>query len=107
MKAQWLREKELIEGARREAAHREGGRHDLDRPPAPASYEDAGRIKYEVLPGLERSSPRAGGDHHGPQAGGRGYLKEEVTAEDIAEIVAKWTGIPVRKMLESEQQRLL
>jgi ATP-dependent Clp protease ATP-binding subunit ClpA len=59
-----------------------------------------------------RQDPRAGeGARRGAaklaQAGEAGYLKEEVTDEDIAAVIAKWTGIPVSKMLESEQQKLL
>src|SRR6185369_7834326 len=41
------------------------------------------------------------------QKGGKSFLREEVTPESIAEIIARWTGIPVAKMLESEQQKLL
>src|SRR6185295_10774028 len=56
---------------------------------------------------LERQLRDAEGQLASRQAGGVRFLKEEVTAEDIVEIVAKWTGIPVSRMLESERERLI
>ena len=70
------------------------------------SFEQAGRIKYDALPRLERELATAQEGFAAAQKDG-GYLKEEVTAESIAEIVAKWTGVPVSKMLEGEQSKLL
>ncbi len=67
--------------------------------------QKAAEIRYGRIPELEREiveSERRLGEI---QETGK-YLKEEVDAEDIAEIVAKWTGIPVTKMLESERERL-
>ena len=107
MKAVWLREKELIETVRSVKQRIETTRADLEKATRAGRYEDAGRIQYEVLPGLEKELARAQEAIAAAQEGGRGYLKEEVTSDDIAAVVAKWTGIPLSKMLESEQQRLL
>jgi len=107
MKAQWLREKELIEGVRTVKQRIEAAGVDLERATRTGKLEDAGRIKYEVLPKLEKELASAQQAIVDAQQSGRAYLKEEVTSEDIAAVVAKWTGIPLSKMLESEQQRLL
>ncbi len=107
MKAQWLREKELIGKVRDVKARAEKARHDLEAATRKGDYEGAGRIKYDVIPGLERELAAVQENINTARKAGAAYLKEEVTADDIAEIVAKWTGIPVRKMLESEQQKLL
>ena len=107
MKAQWLREKELIETVRGVKQRIEAAGADLEKATRSGLYEDAGRIQYEVKPRLERELVAAQESITAAQQGGRGYLKEEVTSEDIAAVVAKWTGIPLSKMMESEQQRLL
>ena len=107
MKAQWLREKELIEAVRGVKQRIEAAGADLEKATRSGRYEDAGRIQYEVKPKLEKELVAAQEAITAAQQGGRGYLKEEVTSEDIAAVVAKWTGIPLSKMLESEQQRLL
>ncbi|MEZ4409677.1 MAG: ATP-dependent chaperone ClpB [Polyangiales bacterium] len=107
MKAQWLREKELIEQVRGFKEKLERARLDLEQATRAGRYEEAGRIQYDVIPGLERDQERAQAMIAEAQSSGRAYLKEEVTAEDIAAVVAKWTGVPVTRMLESEQEKLL
>lgn len=107
MKAQWLREKELIGKVKSVKERAEKARHDLETATRAGRYEDAGRIQYDVLPALDRELARVQEEIAVARNGGSNYLKEQVTAEDIAEIVSKWTGVPVRKMLESEQQKLL
>ncbi len=107
MKAQWLREKELIEQVRGFKEKLERARLDLEQATRAGRYEEAGRIQYDVIPGLEREQERAQAMIAEAQSSGRAYLKEEVTAEDIAAVVAKWTGVPVTRMLESEQAKLL
>ncbi|MBL8605289.1 MAG: ATP-dependent chaperone ClpB [Myxococcales bacterium] len=107
MKAQWLREKELIGKVKSVKERAERARHDLETATRAGRYEDAGRIQYDVLPALDRELAAVQEEIAAARNGGSNYLKEQVTAEDIAEIVSKWTGVPVRKMLESEQQKLL
>ncbi|RMG13071.1 MAG: ATP-dependent chaperone ClpB [Deltaproteobacteria bacterium] len=80
--------------AEEEKAEREG---DLQR---------AAEIKYGKIPELERQLETAKQALAKAQEGGS-FIREEVTAEDIAEIISRWTGIPVAKMLESESERLL
>jgi ATP-dependent Clp protease ATP-binding subunit ClpB len=107
MTARWLLEKELIQAVPGVKQRIEAARLDLEKATRAGRYEDAMRIQYEVVPKLEKELAQAQKAISDAQAGGRGFLKEEVTAEDIAQVVAKWTGIPLSKMLESEQQRLL
>jgi ATP-dependent Clp protease ATP-binding subunit ClpB len=107
MKARWLHEKGLIGTVRGVKERIEASKAELEKATRTGRYEDAGRIQYEVQPGLEKELAAAHAAVAAAQKGGRGYLKEEVTSEDIAAVVAKWTGIPLSKMLESEQQRLL
>jgi ATP-dependent Clp protease ATP-binding subunit ClpB len=68
--------------------------------------EKAARIQYSTLPEAEKSLVQASGEL-AQQTGKRRFLKEEVTEEDIAQVVARWTGIPVSRMLESEQAKLV
>jgi ATP-dependent Clp protease ATP-binding subunit ClpB len=106
MKARWLHEKELVAKVRTAKEGIERAKHDLEKVTREGKFEQAGQIKYDQLPKLERELAAAQESFVAAQQGGGGYLKEEVTAESIAEIVAKWTGVPVRKMLEGEQSKL-
>jgi ATP-dependent Clp protease ATP-binding subunit ClpB len=67
--------------------------------------EEAARLRYEVIPALEQQIAEA--DERLAKQGDRRLLKEEIGEEEIAEVVARWTGIPVTKMLETEGDRLL
>ncbi len=107
MKAQWLREKELIGVARAIKEKIDRARTDEERFTRAADLGRAAEVKYGVLPELQRQLAVQQEEIAKVQKSGRSFLKEEVTADTIAEIVAKWTGIPVTRMLESEQQKLL
>ncbi|HKV71218.1 MAG TPA: ATP-dependent chaperone ClpB [Gemmatimonadales bacterium] len=105
MKAQWQAEKEAIGGLQGQKAQLEKLRAEADQATRRGELQKAAEISYGTIPGLEKeitaSEKRLGEIQKKAQ-----YLKEEVDAEDIAEIVAKWTGIPVTRMLESEKVRL-
>jgi ATP-dependent Clp protease ATP-binding subunit ClpB len=105
MKAQWQAEKETIKTLQGKKAELEQLRMEADQATRRGDLQKAAEISYGRIPALEKeigvSEQRLGEI----QKKGK-YLKEEVDAEDIAEIVAKWTGIPVTKMLESERERL-
>ncbi|MFO0556377.1 MAG: AAA family ATPase, partial [Polyangiales bacterium] len=107
MKAQWLREKEVIAKVREVKERIEKARQDEERYTRGGDLGKAAEVKYGVLPELQRQLATAQEEIHKAQRSGKSFLKEEVTSETIAEIVAKWTGIPVSKMLEGEQQKLL
>jgi ATP-dependent Clp protease ATP-binding subunit ClpB len=105
LQAQWQREKEAITGASELKQQLEDARRALDDAERDGDYAKASELKYATLPGLEKRIAEADA-----QAGGGGeprMLKEEVDEEDIAEVVAKWTGIPVSRLMEGEIQKLL
>ncbi|MBL8682579.1 MAG: ATP-dependent chaperone ClpB [Myxococcales bacterium] len=107
MKAQWLREKEVIGKVHEIKKKIEDARIEEERYTRGGDLGKAAEVKYGVLPDLTRQLAAAQEEIQKSHRGGKTFLKEEVTAETIAEIVAKWTGIPVAKMLEGEQQKLL
>ncbi|HET7791462.1 MAG TPA: ATP-dependent chaperone ClpB [Gemmatimonadales bacterium] len=105
MKAQWQAEKETITGLQAKKAQLEQLRAEADQATRKGDLQKAAEISYGRIPALEKEI--AGVEKRLAEIQKKGkYLKEEVDAEDIAEIVAKWTGIPVTKMLESERERL-
>src|SRR2546427_8199887 len=105
MKAQWQAEKETIGGLQTKKAQLEQLRAEADQATRRGDLQKAAEISYGTIPALEREITAVEKRLAEIQTSSK-YLKEEVDAEDIAEIVAKWTGIPVSKMLESERARL-
>jgi ATP-dependent Clp protease ATP-binding subunit ClpB len=106
MRAQWLREKELIDKIRDQKAATEQLRTDLERATRTGNLEVAAKLRYGDIPTVEKAIEEAQQKLGDVQSHGS-FLKEEVTDEDIAQIVSKWTGVPVSKMLEGEKQKLL
>ena len=105
MKAQWQAEKDAITGLQAKKAQLEQLRTEAEQATRRGDLQKAAEISYGRIPALEREIADAEKRLAQIQKKAK-YLKEEVDAEDIAEIVAKWTGIPVTKMLESERERL-
>ncbi len=106
MRAQWLREKEII-GARRTLAEKvEAARAEAEEAQRKGTLDRAAELRYGVLPGLEKELAAQDAELAKVQKD-HSFLQEEVTDEDIAEVVSRWTGIPVSKMLEAEMQKLL
>jgi len=105
MKAQWQAEKDAIGGLQGKKAELEQLRMEAEQATRRGDLQKAAEITYGRLPALEREIGETEKRLAEIQKTGK-YLKEEVDAEDIAEIVAKWTGIPVSRMLESERERL-
>jgi ATP-dependent Clp protease ATP-binding subunit ClpB len=106
MKAQWLREKELIDQIRKLSPQLEELRAQAEQAQRQGDLGKAAEITYGKIPELEKKIEDLR-RHLAKVQEKTSYLKEEVTDQDIAEVVAKWTGIPVSKMLESEMQKLL
>jgi ATP-dependent Clp protease ATP-binding subunit ClpB len=106
MRAQWLKEKEAIAAIRQTREHVEELRLDLERATRVSDLEKAARIRYGELPAAEKKIEELQQSLAALQSE-QSYLKEEVTDEDIARVVSKWTGIPVNKMLEGERDKLL
>ena len=106
MKAQWMREKEIIDQIRKLAPQLEDLRAEASLAQRTGDLGKAAEISYGKIPENEKKIEELRRQLAKVQEK-TSYLKEEVTDQDIAEIVAKWTGIPVNKMLESEMQKLL
>ena len=106
MKAKWQSEKEAIERMRKAKAELEQLRLHLDQARNAGDLARASEIQYGQIPELERRFKIEQDKLANLQLDGV-MLKEEVDEEDVAEVVAKWTGIPVSKMLEGEMQKLV
>jgi ATP-dependent Clp protease ATP-binding subunit ClpB len=106
MKARWDNEKNAIARVRELKERREELNAELQRTERAANLERAAEIRYGELVQLEKDLEAEQARLGALQAEGP-LLSEEVTSDEIAEIVAKWTGIPVSKMLEGEQEKLL
>jgi ATP-dependent Clp protease ATP-binding subunit ClpB len=105
MKAQWQSEKKAIQEIQQIKAEADSLRSEVDQATRRGDLQRAAELRYGRIPELERKLEQDQKRLQEVQSKAR-YLKEEVDADDIAEIVAKWTGIPVSKMLESERERL-
>jgi len=106
LKAQWDLEKGGVDRLRQIREQLDQKRLDLERAERGADLNTAAKIKYGEIPALERELAETEGKLAAKQ-GQTKLLKEEVDEEDIAEVVARWTGIPVAKLLEGEMQKLL
>ena len=103
MLASWTNEKEAIGRIQALKEELEGLRSELERE---ADLEKAAEIRYGRIPEVERQVEEASAALDDLQGGTR-MLKEEVDAEDVAEIVAKWTGVPVSRLMEGETAKLV
>jgi ATP-dependent Clp protease ATP-binding subunit ClpB len=106
MRAKWLKEKEAIDEIRASQGRLEELRVEEEQVRRRGDLGRASEIHYGKIPELERRIETQRAELNRLQEGGS-YLREEVTDEDIAGIVSKWTGVPVAKMLEGELQKLL
>ena len=105
MTAQWEKEKSALEEVRKIRASLDSAKVKYTQALSQGDNENAARLKYGVIPELEKKLK----EHEAAMraAGGTALLKEEVTADEIAEVVSRWSGIPVRKLLEGEREKLL
>ena len=107
-RARWEAEKAVIQRVRGLVERREALNAELERAQREGDLERAAEIRYGELVQLGRDLETARAELDASQSeGGGALLSEEVTAEEIAEIVSKWTRIPVSKMMEGEQEKLL
>ncbi|MDN4489874.1 AAA family ATPase [Demequina sp. SYSU T00068] len=101
----WAREKDLIVRVSTATERLESLRGDLERAERMGELERAGRIRYGLMPAAEKEIAAARAELDAIPAEER-MLREEVTGEDIAGVVAKWTGVPVEKLLTDESSKL-
>ncbi|MEP0985802.1 ATP-dependent chaperone ClpB [Ekhidna sp.] len=106
LKAKWDNEKSVIQGLREQKENIEKYRHEAEQAERAGEYDRVAEIRYGKIVEAEQKLV----DFQNQLAemqGEKSLLKEEVDAEDIAEVVAKWTGIPVSKMLQSDREKLI
>ncbi len=106
LRAHWQQEKAAISEIRDKRQQLEAIRADVERAERAADYAKAAELKYSTVAGIEKEIARAEKRLADLQKNQK-MLTEEVTPEDIADVVAKWTGIPVTKLLEGEVSKLL
>ncbi len=106
MKAHWKGEKEAIDAIRGAKGRLETAHRDAERAERDADLQRAAELRYGEIPDLERLVSEQEARLSELQAD-RTFLKEEVDDEDVAEVVARWTGIPVSRLMESEVQKLV
>jgi ATP-dependent Clp protease ATP-binding subunit ClpB len=106
MTAHWQREKELIDAIRHSKQRIEEARAEFERAERAGDLERAAELRYGTFVELERELARDNTALQELQAE-RKMLNEEVTEEDVAEVVATWTHIPVSRLMEGEMQKLL
>lgn len=105
-KAKWEGEKNLVNKIQQDKEEIEHLKFEADRAEREGNYERVAEIRYSRLKALEDDIKSIQQQLQATQ-GGDAMIREEVTAEDIAEVVSRWTGIPVTKMLQSEREKLL
>ncbi len=103
LSAKWQAEKELLHGAQNVKENLEAARIELDQAKRAGDFERAGELAHGIIPSLEAHLSVASNDDGGATI----MVSEKVTADDIASVVSRWTGIPVEKMLEGERDKLL
>ena len=106
LKQKWHKEKNVITAIRELKERSERAKTEAAKAEREGNLSKAAELKYGLLIALEKDIKEKNGELSEIQKDG-GLLKEEVGPEDIAEVVAKWTGIPVSKMLEGEMEKLL
>ena len=105
LRARWETEKQSIAGVKRVKQEIEDTRHQMEEAERSYDLEKMARLKYETLPTLEKQLEEE--RRHIDSSQDQRLIKEEVTEEEIAGVVSKWTGIPVSKLVESEKEKLL
>jgi ATP-dependent Clp protease ATP-binding subunit ClpB len=105
--AQWQQEKQAIGGISEIKARIEQVRGEIERAERAYDLNRVAELKYGTLADLERQLTASEGALAGTNSGGHTLLQEEVTEAEIAAIVARWTGIPVSKLVEGERDKLL
>ncbi|MEO0731635.1 MAG: ATP-dependent chaperone ClpB [Bacteroidota bacterium] len=107
LRAQWESEREVVLGIQQAKERIEQLRNDAKRAERAGEFSRVAEIRYGLIPEVEQELQAFNDQLVDMQTKAKMLVKEEVDAEDIAEIVARWTGIPVTRMLQSEREKLL
>ena len=104
-KAGWLNQKNAIDRVQELKAQLDEARGEEERATREGDFARASELRFSVIPGLE-AQVREGEEMLAAQKEGENSLKEEVTSDEIAEVVSSWTGVPVAKMMQGELEKL-
>jgi ATP-dependent Clp protease ATP-binding subunit ClpB len=107
MKARWQTEKAAIQAIKEAKAELEEAHRDLERAERDADLERAAELRYGRIPELEQTVSDQDARLAELHRDGGSMLTEEVTEEDVAQVVSKWTGIPVSRLMEGEVEKLI
>jgi ATP-dependent Clp protease ATP-binding subunit ClpB len=105
--AKWKSEKDVVDSIQAIKTEIEDFKYEAERAEREGDYGKVAEIRYGKIKEAQERLEVLNKELVENQAGGTSLIKEEVTREDIAEVVAKWTGIPVMKMLQGEREKLL
>ena len=106
LRARWEQQRDLVRRIKKLKEERDRLRAESERAQREVDYQRAAEIRYGRIPALEKDIDELQTQLRDSQQEGT-FLREEVTPEDVAAVVSRWTGIPVTKMLETESQKLL
>lgn len=106
MKASWQNERGVIDHVQDLKQRIDDARSEEERATRSGDLARASELRYSIIPSLQNEYKQAEQDLAERQARGEGLLKEEVTTEEIAEVVSSWTGVPVAKMMQGEMDKL-
>jgi ATP-dependent Clp protease ATP-binding subunit ClpB len=106
LKAKWQSEKDVINKIQQNKIEIEDAKYQADKAEREGDYGKVAELRYGKIKELEADIEKQQAQLHDMQ-GGRAMIKEEVDSTDIADVVSRWTGIPVNKMLQSEREKLL
>ncbi len=107
LRTRWQNEKEPLEQIKEAKERLEEARREAERAERETDLERAAKLRYGEIPELEEKVKEQEARLEELHAGGEVMLADEVTEEDVAEVVAKWTGIPVSRLMEGEVQKLI
>ncbi len=105
--ALWMQEKEAVQNIQKIKEEIESLKFEAEKAEREGDLTRVAEIRYSKLPDAEKRLKDAIAKFHEYEEEGKRLVREEVTAEDIAEVISRWTGIPVSKMLRSEREKLL
>ncbi len=107
LRSRWDNEKKAVSELRTLRESLELAKQSLEKAERDYNLEKAAEIRFGTIPGLEKQIKSAEEKFRKKNSGTASLLKEEVTDEDIAEIISRWTRIPVKKLVESEKEKIL
>src|SRR6202161_1874660 len=107
MKRQWQAEEDAVFGVSETKERLDAARTEMERAEREADLQRAAELRYGEIPELERNVAEYESQEREADGEGPVFLKEEVDSDDIAEVVARWTGIPVSRLMEGETEKLV